>query len=80
MTANWDLIDDVLKGTAQFRSLNHSERQYAHAAIDAAIARRARETKLGRDLLAAGQTIVFLDADGSITKRSPGDTTEDASV
>lgn len=59
MTANWDLIDDVLKGTAQFRSLNHSERQYAHAAIDAAIARRARETKLGRDLLAAGQTMSF---------------------
>ena len=66
-----ELVEQVVAGVRQMRDLTEAERQEAHSAIDAAIARRAAEASLGKELLAEGQTIVALDRDGAVIEYSP---------
>jgi hypothetical protein len=60
----------VAAGTAQFSTLDQTERAAAHALIDAEISERAVAASFGAAARVAGQTTVYLDDDGNLVEVS----------
>lgn len=59
-------------GTAQFSTLDQTERSAAHALIDARISERAMEENFGAAARVAGHNTVYLDDDGNLVEVSAG--------